>query len=191
MLSSVWGTLTYTLWGYLQCGQSASSIIACSYRLQLCRWWRISEMRNSSNINTEAESSVRSLAKRLGSVLVNWQFMLIPQYLTVAVSCRDSYHRWWLAHNMDTEDSLVVRDIIPNRVVVSVWNVSVSRWSRGVFWASRSRLDTVTSMSRSHLGLDTPNVSVSSRSQHHTSHLQPWYISVSNTEDNTTLHLVG
>jgi len=33
MLSSVWCTLTYhTLWGYLQCGQSTSSIIVgCSY----------------------------------------------------------------------------------------------------------------------------------------------------------------
>jgi len=40
MLSSVWGTLTYhTLWGCLQCGQSACSTTArqaATYRVQLC-----------------------------------------------------------------------------------------------------------------------------------------------------------
>ena len=48
---------------------------------------------------------------------------------------------------------------------------TVSRRSRGVCWTSRSRLDTVTPMSRSRLRLETLNVSVSSRSRHYTSHL--------------------
>jgi len=47
-----------------------------------------------------------------------------------------------------------------SRVVVSVWNVSVSRWYRGVF-------SNVSVSSRYHHS----NVSVSSWSQHHTSHL--------------------
>jgi len=45
-------------------------------------------------------------------------------------------------------------------------NVSVSRRSWGVFWTSRSYLNTVTLMSRSHLFLKT----VTSWSRHHMSH---------------------
>jgi len=53
------------------------------------------------------------------------------------------------------------------KVVVSVSNVSVSRQFRGVFWTSRSRLDTVTPMSQSRHS--NVSVSVSSQSRDSTS----------------------